>query len=90
MNTFREECPSSNSFLYSSNNFILQQSKFIIIILEMLMLETNKYQNQMMMASCTWRFDKNMPELVRTSLVMLSPDSLSATVDFANFFFAYK
>ena len=30
-----------------------------------------------------------MLELVRTSLVMFSPDSLSATtVDFANFFFA--
>jgi hypothetical protein len=36
---------------------------------------------------CTWRLARNMPELVRTSLLTLLPDALSATIDRCTFFF---
>jgi hypothetical protein len=37
----------------------------------------------------TCLFSRNMPELVRTSLWTLLPDSLSATIDFSSLSFAY-
>lgn len=43
-----------------------------------------------MRVSLTWAFLRNMPELVRTSLSTLSPESLSATIDFSNLSLAYS
>lgn len=39
--------------------------------------------------SLTWALRRNMPELVRTSLSTLLPDSLSVTIDFSNLSFAF-
>jgi hypothetical protein len=38
----------------------------------------------------TWDFPINMPELVLTSLSILFPDSLSATIDFSSLSLAYS